>query len=227
MQTQEPPEMAFREALAARGFWRDAVLNDPELGFVMIDECGLLLSVNDNAAEILLGTTADRLMGRPLGELMPEPITSERLGFVSYVLSSGRTLLVTSLYRGVRCRCVYRRLPGDAGSAGHVLWTLRRAPIPWQPTDLHHQIDVVDAQAVDWGPLEALSEEERSVLGALASGASPREASERLEQPVDRVLHLQALISHKLKTRSPGRLAQYAVAAGLVDARELVGVEEE
>jgi hypothetical protein len=217
-----PPEMAFREALEARTFWRDAVLNDPELGFLMLDEDGVVLSANDNAADVLLGATVDALMGRQLGEALPERIAEERIGFVSYVLNSERWLLVNSVFRGVRCRCVIRRLPGDAGRAGNVLWTTRRAPIAYQPTDLHAVIDCVEARALDWGPLEALDDEERLLLGVLASGVSIQDAGTQLDWREHAVAHRRQAIIRKLGTECPMRLSQLALAAGLVELRPLV-----
>jgi DNA-binding CsgD family transcriptional regulator len=216
MAIDHPPESAFREALEARGFWRSAVLNDPELGFLMLEESGMVLSVNDNAGDILAATTADLMVGRRLHDLLDERIASERLGFVRYVLGTERSLLVTSIFRGVRCRCVFRRLPGDAGSSGHVLWTTRRAPIPWQPPDLHAMIDVVEAEAKDWGPLGALTPAERRLFSFYASGLSPSEAAARAEMPQDQAMQAQRNIFGKLHTKSPAKLAQYAVAAGLV-----------
>jgi PAS domain-containing protein len=217
-----PPEMAFREALEARSFWREAVLSDPELGFLMLDQDGAILSANDNAADILLGLTADLLVGRRLGDLLPQEMVRERMDFVSYVLSAERSLLATSLFRGVRCRCILRRLPGDAGEAGHVLWTIRRAPIPWQPTDLHAMIDVVDARELDWGPLEVLSEDERRAFALLAAGVPLEDASQRLASSVEALLEARDEIHAKLGTACPARLAQLAVAAGLVEVPQLV-----
>jgi DNA-binding CsgD family transcriptional regulator len=221
MTIEMPPETAFREALEARRFWRSAVLNDPELGFLMVEEGGMVLSVNDNAAEILLAATADRMVGHNLRDLLGAPIATERIQFVKYVLDTDRSLLVTSIFRGVRCRCVFRRLPGDAGCSGHVLWTTRRAPIPWQPADLHAMIDVVEAQANDWGLLESLTPVERRLFTLFASGLSPQEAAARAEVPQAEAVSSQRRIFGKLQTQSPAHLAQYAVAAGLIEPQSL------
>lgn len=225
MLMQKPPEAAFREALEARSFWRDAVLHDPELGFLMLDGEGLILSANDNAAEILTGTRADLLMGQRLVAVLAREIAQERLRFVTHALTTGRTLLVTSICRGVRCRCIFRRLPGDAGDCGHILWTTRRAPIPWQPADLHARIDVVEAQAKDWGPLSPLSDEERAMVATLARGAPLQEVAARLELPLETLTRLYRSICAKLNTTDPVRLAQLAIAAGLVDFRPIVSGE--
>jgi DNA-binding CsgD family transcriptional regulator len=221
MSIQPPPEAAFREALEARVFWRSAVLNDPELGFLMLEEAGTVLSVNDNAADILLAATADTMVGRNLRDLLDEGIAKERIGFVRRALEGEKSLLVTSIFRGVRCRCVFRRLPGDAGSSRHVLWTTRRAPIPWQPADLHAKMDVVEARAKDWGPLESLTAEEKRLFVLMASGIAEPEAARRAELRDGDVTSAQRRIYGKLGTRSPARLAQYAIAAGLIELQLL------
>ena len=204
----------LREAMEARAFWRNTVLSDPDAGFCIIGARARFQSVNQNAAEILLGREAGSLYGLCFFDAFPLEIAAERTAFYQHVLRTERPLLVNAVWRGICCRERWERLPGDARLAGQVLWQVRSTPVPWScQYDLG--VDVLAATQNDWGPLAALTEQERAILGQIAAGASTAQISARLRLPGRQVLRHKQDIRAKLHTRSTAALIRHGLLSGL------------
>jgi DNA-binding CsgD family transcriptional regulator len=125
-------------------------------------------------------------------------------------------MLVTSVWRGVRCRERWQLLPGDAGLAGQVLWIVHRSPVPW-PAPVEGDIHVLRARSVDWGPLAPLSERERETLALIGAGLSSEEISRRTGRPARDVLREKTAIRRKLGGATTAAMVRLALMAGLVD----------
>jgi DNA-binding CsgD family transcriptional regulator len=206
----------LREALDARAFWRTAVLSDPDAGYAILDARGRFLSVNDIAADALLGVHGAPLLGLTLHDVLPREIAAERTSFLQRVLRSERPMLVTSVWRGVRCRERWQLLPGDAGLSGQVLWILHRSPVPW-PAPVDVSIHSQRARWNDWGPLAPLTEGERSLLGLIGRGLSSEEIARRTGRPLGEVLREKGAIRRKLGGAATATMVRLAVLAGLVE----------
>jgi DNA-binding CsgD family transcriptional regulator len=210
---------ALREALDARAFWRHAVLADPEEGRAILDTRARVLAINEVAGEVLLGERAEPMVGLTLHDLLPPAMASERVRLLRDVLRSERPILINSVWRGVRCRERLQLLPGDAGLAGQVLWMVRRDPIPWpQPRD--RSIIIHESAARDWGPLAALTGEERQMLGMIGAGLGSEEISTRTGRPAREIARERALIRRKLGGVTTAALVRMALLAGLVPPGE-------
>jgi DNA-binding CsgD family transcriptional regulator len=204
----------LREAMEARAFWRNAVLSDPDAGFCIIGTRARFHSVNQSAADILLGREASTLYGLSFFDVFPVDVAAERTAFYQHVLRAERPLLVNSVWRGLRTRERWELLPGDARLAGQVLWQLRLTPTPW-PDRYDLGLDVLTAKQNDWGPLASLSPLERQILGHIASGATTAQIAARLDlYPADIPGHRRA-IRRKLGARSTAAMIRQAILAGL------------
>jgi DNA-binding CsgD family transcriptional regulator len=206
----------LREALDARAFWRKAVLSDPDAGHAILDTRGRILSINDVAAEVILGVGAGILVGLSLHDVLPLDIASERMSFLQRVLRAERPLLVTSVWRGIRCRERWQLLPGDAGLSGQVLWMIHRNPVPW-PAGVHPSVHLERAHSNDWGPLRVLDEDERRVLGLIGAGLNSEEIAQRTGRQAKDVLKEKSTIRRKLGGATTAGMVRMALMAGLVE----------
>lgn len=203
---------ASREA-AEVAFWREVALGDPEVGFVILDGEGRVLLASELAGEILLGSPAASMLSLTLAEIFSPPIATERAEYLRRAVVGGRGLTVGEVWRGVRCRSVWRAFPPPGRP--EVLWTVRRAPLAWpdaEPT----RYDAVEARQVDWGPLSPLTPMQRRVLGLLASGLSGEQAAGATGLSPDEVQAHTLAIERALRTTSLAVLTRRAVTAGLV-----------
>ncbi len=201
--TRDGPESAF---------WREALLSDPEQGFCVLDGEGRVVLASAVASEIVLGTPPATMVGLTLDELFDEAIAQERLEFVDRVATQGRALIVGEVWRGVRCRSVWRAMPAIGGRP-EVLWTVRRAPaIDGEPA---RGIDAVEARHVDWGPLADLSPSQRRVLGLVGAGLGLDQIAGALGVGTEEARTLLLGIERALGTSNPALLARRAFLAGL------------
>lgn len=196
-------------------FWRDAVLSDPEQGFLVLDASGRVLFASAEAAEILLGAGSGVMVGLTLDELFLPTIARERRELLERTIRAGRWLAVAEVWRGVRCRSVWRVMPAGAEpERAQVLWTVRRQPLSASepPPGVY---DVVEARQVDWGPLSGLSGLERRMLGLIGAGWGSEQIGAVLGLgPTEAELH-RLNIERALRTDEPALLARWAFLAGL------------
>lgn len=204
-----------RGAAGEAAFWRDAMLSDPDQGFLVLDAAGRVLFASAEAGEILLGAGTGVLVGLTLDELFLPTIARERLELLDRTIRAGRWLAVVEVWRGVRCRSVWRTMPASGeGDQPQVLWTLRRQPLPASepPAGAY---DAVEARHVDWGPLSGLSGVERRMLGLIGAGWGPEQIGAAMGLgPTDVELH-RLNIERVLRTGEPAVLARWAFLAGL------------
>lgn len=206
----------IRDGGAELAFWRDAVLADPDVAFCILDTNARVLFANGAAGEALLGAPSTVMLSLTLRDLFAPDIAAERVGFLERTIRHDRPLIVGEVWRGVRCRSVWRLLPEQgAGTRREVLWTIRPAVV----TMTHDQPmsgDVVEATHNDWGPLAVLTALQRRVLGLLASGFEvPQIAGVMGLSNAD--VELQRLaIERLLNATSPAVLTRRAMLAGLV-----------
>jgi DNA-binding CsgD family transcriptional regulator len=210
-----PPDPAAVAPLDEVAFWRDALLSDPELGFAILDADGRLIFANNTCSEILVGSPAGVVIGLTLEELFLAPVASERMDFLERVTRSARPLLVTEVWRGVRCRSMWRVLPGVVGRGVEVLWTVRRAPLPF-PDGEPVRADILEAQHVDWGALSPLSALQRRLLAMIGASFSEEQVAASLSLSRDEVRIQRMAIEDALHTTSLAILTRRALAAGLV-----------
>ncbi len=207
-----PPPAISSGAEAA--FWRDALLSDPEQGFCVLDGEGRIVLVSAALAEIVLGAPPSTMLALRLDEVFEHEIARERLSFLDRVVTGPRAIIVGEVWRGVRCRSVWRTLP-RLGGRDEVLWTVRRAPVA-SDTDAPQGMDVIEAQHNDWGPLAALSHVQRRVLGLIGSGLQADQIAAALGvSTADAQMH-RLSIERAMGTTNQVLLARRAFLAGLV-----------
>jgi len=196
-------------------FWREALLSDPDQGFCILDARSRIILASAIAADILLGAPPESLAGLTLDEAFDGAIAQERADFLERIIGSpARALLVSEVWRGIRCRSVWRVMPPVA-SRVEILWTVRRAPGLALESEAPRGLDVVEAKHVDWGPLADLAPIQRRVLGLLGAGLAIEQIAGVLGLSIPDAQAHHLAIERALQTTNPALLARRAFLAGL------------
>lgn len=193
---------------AGEDAFRDALMADPEIGVVVIDDAGVVRQANGAAAHLLCPPGAERLEGMTLTQALGSEVAGELSPLVDRVRATGAMLIVEGMWHGTRVRWVLHHV-----ADGAVLGVVRRAPHRLRPEDV--SCELVPLHFGEWGPLSGLSERERHVLGLIGQGMTAQQISRKLGRSVKTIDAHRRSIGKKLRVRNRVELARIAVQAGL------------
>lgn len=186
--------------------------HEPGVGFAIVDRPGLIRFMNTRSAEIFLGTSAERAIGKNVWDLFDHDWVAERMDVFDRMLRHGRPVLFRHICRGRRVQSTVRLLPvADGRPPALSIVTVEGKHDPADASEF----ETIESVHADFGPLSSLSRRELEVLALLGHGMTANQIGEALfRSPRTIEKHLDALRT-KLGSLNRVQLVRYAKSAGL------------
>ena len=194
---------------------------DPLLGVQLVREDGLVLYVNDQAADMVFGPglKAAACIGKNARDFAPSGYVEERLAGLRTISSPDEVHIARSIIEGRQMVSTVRLVPTpkEVSLGQRVYLVLTRHVEGSAREALRFQTDsaLFEPKTVRLGPLECLSARELEVLAMIGNGLSTPEIAERLFRSVNTVNDHRKAISRKLGIHRRAHLAEVARRAGL------------
>jgi DNA-binding CsgD family transcriptional regulator len=174
---------------------------------------------NNMAANGISGETADSLPGKNLNDLLPKDWLAERNQYFEKAIETNRVITVLEIIEGVRLSSRIKSLviEHEGEKQTLIMYTIepvKPADITWIRKHTPAE-DLFDAEFIDLGLLNLLSERELEVLALMGIGLRQKEIAERLFRSVSTINRHRESIGEKLGVTDRAVLIQLASQAGL------------
>lgn len=189
------------------------------LSIMLFDIENTIFYANNMAANGFNGETAESLIGLNLKDLVPEEWMTERAHYLQHAISTGRVITILEIIEGVRLCSRVKSLVFEHNGEEQELIMYTVEPVI--PADLiwirktTPAEDLFDANCVDLGTLNLLSERELEVLALMGQGLRQKEIAERLFRSVSTINRHRESIGEKLGVTDRADLIMLARKAGL------------
>ncbi|MBL0869582.1 MAG: PAS domain-containing protein [Phycisphaerales bacterium] len=155
--------------------------------------------------------------GLTVQELLPSEAANERMELFRRVASTGRPIVLHSVWRGVRTRTTLRRLPNLHGGPVRILVTCRGTVPSDRDRSETNEIEHVYAKFVDNGRLAVLTPRELEILRLVAQGLTTASIAKKLFRSRKTIEAHRLALGNKLGVRNRVELARIAMEAGLLN----------
>ena len=170
--------------------------------YMLITANGEMLFANRTAQSHHNNLDLNHAVGATLYELAPKQWADERIAFLQRVVEEQRSLIVLELVSGYRlCSQIH---PIQVEIDGEDTTILNVIVEPVLPANFHMLIDradelnVVVADCIDLGPLNALSDRELEILALMGQGYRPKDIAEKLCRSISTINRHRESIGDKL-----------------------------
>ncbi|TVQ61979.1 MAG: hypothetical protein EA378_05810 [Phycisphaerales bacterium] len=189
-----------------------ALAEDSGLCVYVFDLDGRLLHASGSALD------AHDILPEDLGhtslhDILPSPLSNERLELFRNVARSNRPATYESVTRGVRYRATVR--PATTPERDRTLVLVTTAPAALHPAERAGVPRELSPN--DMGPLRQLTRRELEVLGMIGLGLSTAAIAKRLNRSVKTVEGHRVSLGSKLSVSNRVELARIAIRAGLCE----------
>lgn len=211
---------------SARSLW-DCLATDPTTGVTVIGADDRVLYLNERSRrDFGAAGVTDDLTGRRMDEVgLDADYVAERREHVAAVVRTGRPRLVRSIWMGWQVALWFAPLggvPNDAGGvdgAAAVLCVGRRLPgIHTARTIAGPGYEVIYADRIQLGPLDALTERELEVTALVGAGLTIKEVARELHRSPKTVEKHRLSAGQKLGLSDRAQLIEIVHRAGLEPA---------
>lgn len=178
-----------------------------------------IVFANNMAANGCSGETADSLPGKNLNTFVPKDWLDEREQYFQRAIETNRVMTILEIIEGVRLCSRIKSLVIEHGGEEQILIMYTIEPV--KPADVtwvrEHTAteDLFDAECIDLGLLNLLSERELEVLALMGKGLRQKEIAEQLFRSVSTINRHRESIGEKLGVTDRAVLIQLASQAGL------------
>lgn len=196
---------------------------DAGVGIVAIDHDGRIVHSNEPAARVYTRTSAAKVIGRTLRDVLPKKAADERLAIAQQVITTGQPAAVYDLWSGVALRAAVRRYEPCAKSPKPTAVAIVRREaevgegITAPGDEAAPSVRVVCTVEWDLGPFKTLSGRELEVLSLNGEGFSNAQIAERMHRTVKTVEFHRGTISQKTGIDNRVKLAVMAQQARLYE----------
>ncbi len=196
-----------------------ALVSEPTTGISICRLSGELIYANDQAARIFVGDgcLASDFVGRSMWDVFPKEWMQERVEIGARLLSTGRPVLVRTIWQGYQVLSwVYPLDFGGEESQARMMIVSRRAPTT---TDISASIGddtaFIESGVMRLGELDVLSPREVEVLALVGQGLSIREIASMLCRSEKTIQNHRDSIGAKLGLSNRVKVADVAKRAAL------------
>lgn len=193
--------------------WLAAFATAPGVGIALLSADLRILYANAAAARLFSSLAPEELNQRRLDELFPSPWVEQRAAVIERVLASKRPAIIRSIMRGRQIETTLHAVAADSEQPDRVLMVSVEGETPEQ--FLPEDVEVVESDTVDLGPLAVLTPRELEVLALIGQGHSAKEIASILQCSPRTVERHRDSIGKKLDKDDRVKLAIVARAAGL------------
>ncbi|CAN5715773.1 hypothetical protein BH11PLA1_BH11PLA1_11180 [soil metagenome] len=192
----------------------DALLTDTGSDIGIVDQDGRFLFVSHNLS---YWRPENARTGLTVSELLPADAANERMEILRRVASTGKPIVLHSIWRGVRTRTTLRRLPSGDGGVVRILVTCRGTVPSDRDRGANQEIEQVHAKFVDHGRLAVLTPRELEILRLVAQGLTTANIAKKLFRSRKTIEAHRLALGNKLGVRNRVELARIAMEAGLLN----------
>ncbi len=205
----------------AAEFW-NTLLHDTGCDVGVVDQDGRFLFVSQ---KLSFWRPENARVGLTVNELLPADAAAERLELFRRVGTTGKPIVLHSVWRGVRTRTTLRRLP-LSGGVTRLLITCRGTVPSDRDRSETGDIEHVYAKFVDHGRLAVLTPRELEILRLVARGLTTAAIAKRLFRSRKTIEAHRLALGNKLGVRNRVELTRIAIEAGLLN-EDIPGAPEE
>ncbi len=204
-------------------FVNHELLSDAGVGVLAIDDQGQIEYANEPAARIYARSTAAKVTGRTLRDVLPKKAAEERLAIAQQVIATGQPASVYDLWSGLALRAMVRRLSPCARTHKTTAAVIFRREselgegVVGPGDESAPAARVVCTVEWDLGLFKSLSSRELEVLALISEGYSNAQIAERLHRTVKTVEFHRSTIGQKTGVENRVKLAVLAQQAGLYE----------
>ncbi len=170
--------------------------------YLLITADGEMLFANRSTQSHHSNMEINHAVGSMLHEIAPKEWADERIALLRRVVEEQRSLIVLELISGYRlCSQIH---PLQVQCDGEDVTILNVIVEPVLPANFHMLIDraeelnVVVAECIDLGPLNALSDRELEILALMGQGYRPKDIAEKLCRSISTINRHRESIGEKL-----------------------------
>lgn len=203
-------------------FW-EAMLADTGSDIGVIDQDGRFIFVSPRLS---YWRPENVKAGLTVSELLPIDAANERMELLRKVAATGKPIVLHSLWRGVRTRTTFRRLPAGPGGIVRILVTCRGTVPADRDRTESPDIEHVYAKFVDHGRLAVLTPRELEILKLVAQGLTTLAIAKKLFRSRKTIEAHRLALGNKLGVRNRVELARIAMEAGLLNEDTVTTVGE-
>lgn len=199
------------------------LFTDAGVGMVVADADGRIVHANEVAARVYARTSAAKVIGRSLRDVLPKRAADERIAIAQQVLSTGQPAAVYDLWSGLALRAIVRPLAPCARSPKPTAVAVVRREceigeaITAPGDEAAPAVRVVCTAEWDLGLFKTLSARELEVLALIGEGFSNAQIAERMHRTVKTVEFHRGTISQKTGIDNRVKLAIMAQQARLYE----------
>ncbi len=202
-------------------FWRGVVMSDPDACVFIVDGQGAICAINDAGAAFFGFTSPEEVMGKMLGDLMPQKTAAERLAILDRVLSTDNPMIVHEMWDGVRAKTHIFPMSRTVDGQRRALVIIRGAAAPPRRAGSmavqSNTFEIFEASHLDMGPLKDLTDREIEVLGLIGRGLTTAQIAKHIHRSVKTVEWHRSSLGEKLQVKNRVQLATLAIKAGFVE----------
>lgn len=194
------------------------LVSEPETGISICRLSGELIYANDQAAKIFMGEDAEgsSFVGRSMWDVFPEEWMRERVSIGSRLLTTGKPVLVRTIWGGYQVLSwVYPLDIGGEDDQARMLIVTRRSCTPSSTWTDQGDESFVESSVMRLGELDVLSPREIEVLALVGQGLSIREIAKMLCRSEKTVQNHRDSIGSKLGLTNRVKVAEVAKRAAL------------
>lgn len=219
--------------VTAETVWQ-AVAGDPLTGVSIIDLEGKILWLNQKAATLFYGPDAKAhdLVGKSWRDIGDERWVTERSELLTRVRDTGKPVMLRTIWRGKQQVSWIHLVQGGADEAApapepgddgptdglpdRFLIITRRVGGDWESeASPASDMEVVESEMVELGPLDVLTPRELEVLSLIGQGMALKEIATTLHRSYKTIENHRGSIGRKLHMDDRVKLAEIARRAGL------------
>lgn len=204
--------------------WR-SLISEPHTGVSIVRRDGMVLYLNEQAANIFLADETDRAdaVGQNLDALQPPEFVKERLDLIRRVIDENKPITFRAIWHGYQHLSWFYPVddptevePGTKQAQGKVLVVTRRVVGDADDATLADTgAERLDADVIDLGELDILSPRELVVIALLGRGLSLKETARMLHRSVRTIETQRDSIGQKLRLTGRGELIKLVQRVGL------------
>lgn len=192
----------------------EALINDPGTGIAVLDTEGTIVYANETIARMYVDISAEQAIGKTMAEILPADFAAERLEYIRQAASSGKPVLIKSIWKGKRVRSAVHPIPNADGLLDKLL-VISRPVATEEALGRPESFEVIEAKVTDLGELASLTPREVEVLTLIGQGLSIKQIAEMLNRSPKTIENHRHSLGIKLETTNRVQLARIAYEAGL------------
>ncbi|MGV6814227.1 MAG: response regulator transcription factor [Phycisphaerales bacterium] len=187
---------------------------------------GQIIYANQIAVNGFQGQTIESIAGKWVHDFVPKEWADERVEIFQRAANSPRPVFLLEIIEGLR---LYSRISAIDAIIDHqptkiifeTIEPLISKDIKWLK-ERKKELGVIDAQCVDLGKLNVLSERELEVLALMGQGMRPKDIAKELCRSVSTINRHRESIGHKLNMTDRAQIVRLATLAilDIDDARK-------